>query len=147
MKLLSGTARSVRWQQCDRMSTNKGSGSTDMTVALRTIRTMCISLLISIATGKSIQSAFMSLRLSLASEQVPNQTMANLLEEGILLLPPPMERPRILQKHGVCSRLGLACQLSWQGSFQNGPCSGHRMLFEQERNYALGMDSLVAVCS
>ena len=36
MKLVSGTATSIRWQQYDRMmSTNKGNGSTDMTVALR----------------------------------------------------------------------------------------------------------------
>ena len=25
-------------------------------------------------------------------------------------------------------------------------CSGHRMLLEHERNYALGMDALVTVC-
>ena len=38
MKLVSGTARSIRWQQYDRvMSTNKRSGSTDMTAAFRTI--------------------------------------------------------------------------------------------------------------
>ena len=26
-------------------------------------------------------------------------------------------------------------------------CSGHRMLLEHERNYGLGMDALVTVCS
>ena len=26
-------------------------------------------------------------------------------------------------------------------------CSGHRLLLEHERNYALGMDALVTVCS
>ena len=46
--------------------------------------------------------------------------MASLLKEGTLLLPPPLERPGI-PEHRVWSRLGLACQLSWEGGFQNGP--------------------------
>ena len=122
MKLVSGTATSIRWQQYNcMMITNKGNGSTDMTVALRTIRTMCISLMISLASGRSIQSADTSLRLSLASEQMLSQMMASPLEEGTLRLPPPLERPCILPGHGVCCRLGLACQLSWYGGFRNGP--------------------------
>ena len=87
MKLVSGTATSIRWQQYDRiMSTNTRNGSTDMTAAHCTMRTMCISLLISTATGRSIQSAVTSLRLSFASEQVLSHIVASLLEEGTLLL-------------------------------------------------------------
>ena len=46
----------------------------------------------------------------------------------------------VLELEALCSCLGGE---SW---FGHG-CSGHRMLLEHERNYGLGMDALVSVCS
>ena len=89
--------------------------------------------------------------LSLASEQVLGQMITHLLLEDSLLLPPPLERPRILPECGVCTGVGLACQLLHALGTRTSLWFGHefvddRMLLEHERSYGVSMDALVTVC-
>ena len=60
----------------------------------------------------------------------------------------PIQNPRILHAQNESGKKALRSVVvySWRSRFGHG-CSGHRMLLEHERNYDLGMDALVTVCS